>query len=575
MSKERIYTVADAMIDVLEMHGVTTIFGYPGGAILPFYDALPYHPEIKHVLTRHEQGAAFMAQGWARTRKEIGVCVATSGPGGTNLVTGIADANLDSIPILCITGQVPLSMIGKDMFQEVDMTGVTLNITKHNYLVERAEDIVPIMTEAIHIAMSGRPGPVHIDVPKDIQMTAHPRHFKLPKITGAERHPSMKAYKTIDGQTMAEITDLLIQAKRPLLLVGHGVKCAGASKEIRALIHLLGIPTVTTLLGKGTVDHDSPDYLGMLGMHGYYHANLAVHNADLIFNIGSRFDDRIVGRYDKFAMNAQVIHVDIDESELGKVVQTDVPVHSDAKVFLEQLLVNPYLKRLDVQPWRDQIELWKVEKPYEAQTKGYTMRDVLFELEQEVRKNPDQYIIVTDVGQHQMWTSLSCMVSTPEQWLTSGGSGTMGFALPTAIGAAFSHPDKTIIAVNGDGGFQMNLQELSVIKDFNLNVKVLILNNSFLGMVRQWQELFYDNNYSAVAISSPDYKMLAEAYGLPGLTITGRETMLAAHDQLYIERGAVVAEFRVEPEDNLFPMVPGGKTLGQTIVHEDELEQFR
>lgn len=563
---DRPYTVADAMIDVLKMHGISTVFGYPGGAILPFYDSLPHHPEIKHVLTRHEQGAAFMAQGWARTTGQIGVCVATSGPGGTNLITGIADANLDSVPMLAITGQVPLSMIGKDMFQEVDMTGVTLNITKHNYLVQNPEDIVPIMTEAIHIATSGRPGPVHIDVPKDVQMAPHPRHFELPTIEMAQETPCTDAFKPMSAGVLNEITELLLQAKKPILLVGQGVKHAKAKKEINDFVSLLGIPTVSTLLAKGAIDHDNPHYLGMLGMHGFYHANLAVHEADLILNIGSRFDDRIVGRYDSFGKNAQIIHVDIDESELGKVVHADVPVHSDAKLFLEQMLVNPYLQMLDIQDWRQQIQDWKDDKPYEDKPQTHSMRDCLHAIMEEVRKDPERYILVTDVGQHQMWSSLSCTVLRPEQWLTSGGAGTMGFALPTAAGAAFANPEKTVICISGDGGFQMNLQELSVLADNNLNVKVCILNNQFLGMVRQWQELFYDNNYSAVELTNPDYLKLADAYGIKSLLLTSEEEMQEHHDEIFEEKGPLLIEYQVVKEDNVFPMVPGGKTLGETIT---------
>lgn len=569
MTEQKTYTVADAMIDVLKAHGVSTIFGYPGGAILPFYDALPNHPEIKHVLTRHEQGAAFMAQGWARTTGQIGVCCATSGPGATNLVTGIADAHLDSVPMICITGQVPLTMIGKDMFQEVDMTGITMSITKHNYLVDKAENIVPIMCEAIHLALRGRPGPVHIDVPKDIQAAEHPRDFEIPSFDFKDSNPYKQAYNEIPQETINQISKALLKANKPILLVGQGVKFAKAENQLNELINKLGIPTVTTLLAKGVVDHDCPYYLGMLGMHGFYHANKAMHDADLILNIGSRFDDRIVGRYDEFGKNAKIIHVDIDLCELGKVVETDIPVHSDAKLFVEKLMGN-LPPKLNIEDWWREIHIWQQEKPYQVQTNNYTIRDAYYFIQEEIKANPEQYIIVTDVGQHQMWASLSCTVLKPEQWLSSGGSGTMGFALPTAIGAAFANPDKTILCLSGDGGIQMNIQELILMRDYNLNVKCCILNNSFLGMVRQWQELFYGNNYSAVDMTSPDYIKLAKAYGIKGVQAKNKSKAKKLTHKWLTNNKPVIIEYVVEKEDNVFPMVPGGKTLGQTITSTNE-----
>lgn len=560
----RLYTVSDALLDTLKAHGVTTIFGYPGGAILPFYDAIPFHPEIRHILVRHEQGAAFAAQGWARSTKKIGVCCATSGPGATNLVTGIADAYMDSIPILCITGQVPLSMIGKDMFQEVDVTGITLNITKHNYLVDHSSKIVPIVTEAIHIALSGRPGPVHIDVPKDIMASEHPRYFKIPTITRIPTDPMIRGYQPLDEAIIDRVLDALNRAKRPILLVGHGVKHSGAEKEILEFIERTHIPTVTTLLGKGTIPHDQSSYLGMLGMHGFYHSNMAMHHADFILNIGSRFDDRIVGRYDLFGKNATIVHVDIDRAEHNKVVKTQIPVHADAKQFLRQIF--PKLQPLSIDPWWQQIREWAATNPYEKIPGKFTMRDCLAAFCEKIMKNPSEYIVVTDVGQHQMWSSLSLQVDESVQWLTSGGSGSMGFALPTAMGAAFANPDKTVVCITGDGGVQMNIQELGTIAQHHLNVKVLILNNHFLGMVRQWQELFYKNNYSSVALTSPDYVKLADAYGISGFQIKSASDIQKCHDRIFCDRGPCVVDYQVEKEDNVFPMVPGGKTLGETLT---------
>ena len=562
---KRIYTVADALIDTLLKHGITTMFGYPGGAILPFYDALPHHPKLRHILVRNEQGAAFAAQGWARSTGRIGVCVATSGPGGTNLVTGIADAFMDSIPMLALTGQVPLEMIGKDMFQETDMTGVTLNITKHNYLLERAKDIVPMVTEAIYIATHGRPGPVHIDLPKDIMAQEHPRDFELPKVSFHSAHPAMTAFDRIPKQTLDEVISMLNSAKRPVLLLGHGVKLAGADHLADQLVRHLKIPTVSTLLGKGILGLDNPYHYGMLGMHGFYHANRAMHEADLIFNIGSRFDDRIVGRYDAFGKNAKIIHVDIDLAELGKVVTPTLPIHSDAENFLTQLLERKDLKPLKTEKWIAQIEQWKSENEYERRPSEFTVRTALDDLMAVVSKDPDHYILVTDVGQHQMWSSLSCAVKKSFQWLTSGGAGTMGFSLPTGVGAAFAHPEKTIVCITGDGGIQMNIQELQVVAEHNLNIKVIIMNNSYLGMVRQWQELFYGHNYSHVNITSPNFVKIADAYGLKGARAKNEKEFQKELTHL-TKKGPFILEARVKQEENVFPMVPGGKTLGESIT---------
>ncbi len=564
---QRTYTVSDALLDTLSAHGVDTIFGYPGGAILPFYDALPYHNNIRHILVRHEQGAAFAAQGWARATKKIGVCCATSGPGATNLITGIADAHMDSIPILAITGQVPLPMIGKDMFQEVDVTGITLNITKHNYLVDDPFSIVPIVSEAIAIALSGRPGPVHIDVPKDILAHEHPLKFSIPKIPFIETDPMSKAYQLVDPKIIKKIIDALKKSRRPMLLVGHGVKLSGAEKAVCDFINTTRIPTVTTLLAKGTIAHDNPYYLGMLGMHGFYHSNMAMHEADLILNIGSRFDDRIVGRYDVFGKNATIIHIDIDRAELNKVVCADIAVHSDALQFLEQMLSHPELETLDIPDWWKNISTWKHSCPYERSPGGFTMRDCLAAISEEIEQNPSKYILVTDVGQHQMWTSLSCSIASTVQWLTSGGSGSMGFALPTAMGAAFACPDKTVLCVTGDGGVQMNIQEIGTIAQHHLNLKVMILNNHFLGMVRQWQELFYKNNYSSVELTNPDYVKLADAYGVSGYILHSDKDIKKYYLKIFREVGPCVVDHQVKKEDNVFPMVPGGKTLGETITH--------
>ncbi|OGJ49110.1 acetolactate synthase, large subunit, biosynthetic type, partial [Candidatus Peregrinibacteria bacterium RIFOXYA2_FULL_33_7] len=526
-----------------------------------------FHKDIKHVLVRNEQGAAFMAQGWARTRKEIGVCCATSGPGATNLVTGIADAHLDSIPILCITGQVPLQMIGKDMFQEVDMTGVTLNITKHNFLLEDPSKAVYTVSEAIKIALSGRPGPVHIDVPKDVMACEFLGKREIPNLDFSDTDPMDRAYKALPISTLDTILKVLNEAKAPMLLVGHGVKHSNGEEDLKKLVNKLGIPTVTTILAKGILHEDDPNYIGMIGMHGFYHSNMATHEADVILNIGSRFDDRIVGRYDAFGRNAVVIHVDIDLSELNKVVDTQIPVHSDAKKFIDQLLSHPEIQKLHIEDWWKQIRKWEKQKKYEKETNNFSIRSCLFDLQNIINEDPDKYILVTDVGQHQMWAMLSLSIPHSTSWLTSGGSGTMGFSLPTAIGAAFANPKKTVICVCGDGGIQMNIQELALLAEHKLNIKVLVLNNNYLGMVRQWQELFYDDNYSAVKIFSPDYKKLAHAYQIKGETITNKKDTKEILNKYLKNAEPCVLEFKVEKEDNVFPMVPGGKTLADTIIN--------
>jgi len=563
--KNREYTVSDAILDTLKAHGVNTIFGYPGGTVIPFYDVLKDHSEIQHVLVRNEQGAAFAASGFARSTKKIGVCIGTSGPGATNLVTGIADAYLDSVPILCFTGQVPLGVIGKDAFQEVDMTGITLNITKHNYIVYDPSKIVKIVTEAIKVATSGRPGPVHIDLPKDMQSVIHPKKFSIPDIK-LHYDPQMKAYKPLKKSLIENIVTDLKKAKKPLLLIGHGVKLSSAETEINKLINFLKIPTVHTLLGKGILPETQKYNLGMLGMHGFYHCNMATFNADFIINIGSRFDDRIVGTYDSFQKGKKIVHVDIDDSELNKLIDTDYPVHSDAKQFINELLQYQKISKLNIKNWWEQIYNWQKEKPYEKETKFFSVRNGLNGIMKEVNKNQEQFIIVTDVGQHQMWAALSCTINNSLQWLSSGGAGTMGFSLPNSIGAAFANKNKTIICIVGDGSLQMNIQELQLLKHHNLNIKVCVFNNNYLGMVRQWQDLFYEKNYSGVEISSPDYIKLAEAYGIKGYRITADQDIPKNHNQIFSSKGPCLIEYCVEKEDNVLPMVQAGKTLNDTMT---------
>jgi len=407
---------------------------------------------------------------------------------------------------------------------------------------------------------------VLFDVPKDILASPHEREFTIPDIK-LPADPMEDGFKAPSSETMEMIITALSNAERPVMLLGHGVVLSHAEKEAKALIEKLGIPVVTTILAKGILPHDHPQRLGYLGMHGHYHCNMAVHNADVILNVGSRFDDRIVGRYDVFGHKSTVIHVDIDRSELCKVVKTGIPVQSDAKVFLTTLINHRDLKPLNIKPWLKTIEQWEKEKPYQKTTPHFSIRNCLKAIDDLIKADAERYIVVVDVGQHQMWAMLSCGISEPTKWLASGGAGSMGFGLPSAIGAAFAHPDKTILCITGDGGIQMNIQELGVLQDYPLNLKILIMNNGYLGMVRQWQELFYANNYSAVAIKSPDFVKIADAYGVHGSRIKNDDDLRSTLHTMLGNTLPSLVDCIVEPEENVFPMVPGGKHLGETITH--------
>lgn len=557
---KRTYLVADAIIDTLKAHWIDVIFGYPWWAILPFYDTLT-NKDIKHVLVRNEQWAAFAAQWYARSTWKLGVCLSTSGPWATNLLTWIADAYLDSIPLLCITAQVPLWMIWKDMFQEVDMTWITLNVTKHNYLVEDPSKIVYIVTEAIKIATTWRPWPVHIDVPKDIMASPYPHEFRIPNLDNQR----LDEYYPVGLDVLDDIYQKLKVAKRPVLLVWHGVSLAWASYKLNELVVKLWIPTVSTLLAKWILNPSNANYLWMLWMHGFYHANYAMHNADFILNIWSRFDDRIVWTYNSFWNNAYIVHVDVDESELNKVVKVQQAVHADAWVFIDEFLTHPEIGLLDIEPWRRAISKEKSLHPYLNVTKWFTMRDVYSSLMELINISPDKYIIVSDVGQHQMWASLSCEVANAYSWLCSWWLWTMGFSLPAWIWASMANPDKTILVFVGDWSIQMNIQELQTLKDLWANLKVCILNNGYLWMVRQWQELFYEHNYSSVDISSPNFKLLWKAYGIKSVSIDNNAKVAKALRLIKSSWPALI-EFKVERDDNVYPMVPWWKTLWQVIT---------
>jgi len=560
-------TGADIMIESLVKNGINTVFWYPWGANMPLYDRLELSKDIRHILVRNEQWAAFAAQWYARTTNKIGVCFATSWPWASNLITGIMDAYMDSIPMLIITGQVPFSVMGSDAFQELDTIGTTMSITKHSFIADDVDKIPAIVDEAIKIAMSGRKGPVLIDFPKDISNNL----FKEEKILEKPLYHSNIEKVSLSKEKAQEALEIIKNAKRPLLLIGQWVKFADAEVEVNKFINTMSLPVVSTLLAKWIVSEDNPNYLGMIGMHGFYHANLAAHNADVIINIGSRFDDRLVGTYESFGKWKKIIHIDIDICQLKKLLPTVLAIHSDAKNFLSQIM-SFSLEKLAIDEWRNQIENWKKEKPYEVQTTHFSMKNAMNMINAFTKGKRSDFICTTDVWQHQMWAAQIIKVANAKSWLSSWGAGTMGFSLPNSIGAAIANPDKTIINIVWDGSIQMNIQELQVLKEHNLNVKVIILNNSFLGMVRQWQELFFDKNYASTPITSPNYKLLAEAYGIHGYSVKNNEELENVFKEEFSSYGPAVIEVKIEKdEDNIFPMVPPWYSLWETFVCSEEM----
>ena len=559
---------------VLVEQGVDTVFGYPGGAILPAYDALLDHP-IRHVLVRHEQGATHMADGYARASGKVGVAVATSGPGATNLVTGIATAMMDSTPMVCITGQVPEHLIGSDAFQETDIAGITLTITKHNFLVTRAEDIAPTLRKAFAIATSGRPGPVLVDITKNAQQDEC-EFEPQPRVEGDgfsrrredERDSASAkalALQTNRATSIARANELLAKAKKPVILAGHGILKSGAMAEVLELAERAQVPVAMTLLGIGSVPAHHPLNLGMMGMHGEAWVNEAIQEADLLLAFGMRFDDRVTGKLALYAPNAKKIHIDIDPSELNKNVRADVAIAGDLGRVLRDWL--PLVQSARHDAWITSIgEL----------AGGPTVRDIedlpddgrfcaAHVIHDIWKATNGRAIITTDVGQHQMWTAQYYKVAEPGTFITSGGLGTMGFGLPAAIGAKMARPDREVWAIVGDGGFQMTQAELQTMVQENVKVNVAIINNGYLGMVRQWQQFFHDRRYSATPMSSPDYVKLADAHGLPGIRVTRRADMADALRHARASAGAVVMDFRVEQEDTVYPMVSPGAALHDMI----------
>ncbi len=546
--------------EALVREGVRTVFGYPGGAILPAYDALVDYPQIHHVLTRHEQGATHMAEGYARVSGDVGVCVATSGPGATNLVTGLADAMMDSIPIVAITGQVPTNLLGNDAFQETDVTGITQPITKHNYLVTHVHDLPHVMKEAFYVARTGRPGPVLVDICKDVQNASTEFDYDAIEV----KLPGFNPYFGIEEKEVHRAAELINNARKPLIIAGHGVQMGNATPELRALAEKAEIPITTTLLGLGDIPEGHPLALGMCGMHGEAHTNLAVQACDLLIGIGMRFDDRVTGRLDAFAPNAKIIHMESDPAEVGKNVRPDVALIGDCKEALQALL--PLVHASRHQDWLNEIVHWQsdgqerdiLQAEVDELIPPYVMRQLW-------HATKGQCIVATDVGQHQMWEAQYFLHDRPSQLITSGGLGTMGFALPAAIGAQMAAPKALVWAVAGDGGFQMTMQELAVIVQEKLPVKIAIINNGFLGMVRQWQQLFYDRRYSSTPMLSPDFVKIAGAYDIPACRVTRRDEVVDAFDQAHKTDGPFLLEFRVKEEVNVYPMVAPGAAVGDLI----------
>jgi acetolactate synthase I/II/III large subunit len=558
---------ARILLECLAREGVDCFFGYPGGVTLPFYDALYDHP-IRHVLVRHEENACFAAEGYARATGKVGVCCATSGPGATNLVTGLVDSLMDSIPIVAITGQVSTKLIGSDAFQEADTFGITRSCTKHNYMVKNIAELPQIIHEAFYLASSGRPGPVLVDIPKDV-FQAQGHYTPVDQI-------HLRGYRvTMEGHTgqIRRAAQMIGEAERPMVYAGGGILGANAEPELKEFVERIDAPAVCTLMGLGGLPSNHPNFISMPGMHGSYAANMALSNCDLLIALGVRFDDRVTGRLAAFAPHARVIHVDIDPAEIGKNRHADIPIVGDAKRVLQKLnrtlaetAKDPSQKRASLKDWWIQIREWKDQHPYDSPRSDSEIKPqhLMAEID---RLSGGEAIVTTDVGQHQMWAAQLIRFNESRLWINSGGLGAMGFGLPAAIGAQFARPDKLVFSIVGDGGFQMSIPELATIATHALPIKIIVMNNGHLGMVRQWQELFYNNRLSSVALDCfPDAEKLAAAYGFRGRTIENPRELAGALEEAVREPGPYLLNVKVTPFENVYPMVPAGGAINEMVL---------
>jgi len=549
---------SEIICETLLQLGVDVIFGHPGGAILPFYDALWAYPQLRHILVRHEQAAAHAADGYSRVTGRVGVCVATSGPGATNLITGIMGAKADSVPLVAITGQVARTSLGSEAFQECDICSIAAACTKKAFLVMSPDDLAPTLHEAFHIAQEGRPGPVLIDVPRDVQLEVTDFHLEEPL------PPTDLALSQETLNNIKQAARLINQAERPLIIGGHGIVASGATEELRALAETTGIPVITTLLGLSGIPGNHPLNLGMLGMHGMYWSNMAVDQADLLIGLAMRFDDRVTGKASTFAPHARIIHLDIEATQVGRNVPVEVALVGDAKTILKELI--PQVKHVDRPAWMDNIgRLRKEHRSLDIPASEKLMpQHVLTNLNHLLQEEPDS-VVVTGVGQHQMWAAQFLFFNRANTFVSSGGQGAMGFELPAAMGAQAGKPGTTVWSIAGDGGFQMTLQELATVANEKLPVKIALINNGHLGMVRQWQELYFENHIKAVPIPGPDYVNLAKAYGVEAMQVSELEDVMPALRRARAHDGPFLIEFVVEPEANVYPMVPPGGSLADTL----------
>ena len=575
----KIYTGAEIVFKCLEDQDVDFIFGYPGGAVLPIYDELKNHSSIKHILVRHEQGAGHAAEGYARSSGKPGVVLVTSGPGATNVVTALTDAYMDSVPLVCISGQVPTHLIGTDAFQECDTTGITRPCTKHNWLVKDIKDLSKILHKAFHVATTGRPGPVLVDIPKDIQFAKN--SYSKPK---KEKKLNGNAHNKFSNNEIDKLIELISKAKKPVIYTGGGVINSGpkASESLREFVRLSGFPITSTLQGLGAFPGDDNQFIGMLGMHGTYEANNAMHDCDLLINIGARFDDRITGKIDEFSPKSKKVHIDIDPSSINKIIKVDLAIVGDVNEVLKTTIKKINKKqnglktsnKQNISKWWEQIQKWRTKnslgfinsektiKPQHAVKRLY-----------ELTKDQDTFI-TTEVGQHQMWAAQHYKFNKPNRWMTSGGLGTMGYGLPAAVGVQIAHPDKLVIDIAGEASVLMTMQEMSTAVQYNLPIKIFVLNNQYMGMVRQWQELLHEKNYSeSYSEALPDFVKLAEAYGCKGIKVINPHELDDKIQEMLNHDGPVIFDCQVDPNENCFPMIPSGKPHNQMILGPNDKEK--